>query len=243
LNSALVPTYVGFPAPSIFSSTSLSVSFYSLEPFEPGRARASSDAERFQYYFTSRQSFTRENQAMVGNPIVQDLTSALGGITAAVAALTALCTAGASFIVAGRKFWQQLKVQERQIEDANRRIDEQQIRLNKLVETSMSDSCFHHLAGIYLLHEYKYLQDKQLGELFQREFYFLKNRGFIGPETLEFDERLHGTNIAEKAWPTPTGLLYIELRKTDIPVDWLSVEKRGNLRIEAARKLGLQITG
>jgi hypothetical protein len=113
---------------------------------------------------------------------------------------------------------------------------------NQLVETSMSDSCFY-LAGIYLLLEYKYLQDNSWASCFQREFYFLKNLGFIGPETLKFDERLHGANIAEKASPMPTGLLYIELRKTDIPVDWLSVEKRRNLRIEAARKLGLQNAG
>jgi hypothetical protein len=178
---------------------------------------------------------------MAEDVIFQDITSAVGGITAAVAAITALCTAGASLIVAGRKFWLQLKMNEDKIEEANKKIEDQQTRLNKLVETSMSNSCFHHLAGIYLLHKYEYLQDKKLGELFQREFYFLKNRGFIGPATVEFDERLHETNIAEKAWPTETGKLYIELRKKDVPADWLPVENRDNLKIDVARELRLKL--
>jgi hypothetical protein len=178
---------------------------------------------------------------MADNAIFKDVTSTVGGITGAIVALTAFCTAGASLIVAGRKFWQQLKMNEHKIEEANKRIEDQQIRLNKMVETSMSNACFHHLAGIYLLHRYEYLQDEKLGELFQREFYFLKNRGFIEPETVEFDERLHETNIAEKVWPTETGKLYIELRKKDVPPDWLSVENRNNLKIEIARKLGLTL--
>jgi len=64
---------------------------------------------------------------------------------------------------------------ERQLEQASKRIDEQRNRINKLVE------------------------------LFQREFYFLKNRGFIGPATLEFDERLHGTTSRRRRREHPPG--------------------------------------
>jgi hypothetical protein len=132
---------------------------------------------------------------------------------------------------------------EKQIKETGKKVEEQQARINALVETSMSVSIFHHLAGIYMLHKYEYLQNEKVGELFRREFYFLKNRGFIEPETLEFDERLNGKNIAELAWPTRIGKTYIELRKDDIPKDWLSAdpEKRGNLKTEVARTLGLKL--
>jgi hypothetical protein len=135
---------------------------------------------------------------------------------------------------------EKIAAQQRALKD---RVEEQQKVINKLVETSMSASVFHHLAGVYLLETYEYLQDKRIGELFRREFYFLKNRGFIGPETLEFDERLHKQNVAKLAKPTEIGERYIELRKADIPKDWLSPDpdKRKNLRIDVARKLGLEI--
>jgi hypothetical protein len=134
---------------------------------------------------------------------------------------------------------------EKQVKETSMKVEEQQARINRLVETSMSPSVFRHLAGIYLLHEYTYLQDdgEVVGDLFHREFYFLKLRGLIGPETLEFDKRLHGTNIVEQAWPTEIGKIYIELRKDDIPKDWLSAdpEKRKNLKIDVARALGLNV--
>jgi hypothetical protein len=133
---------------------------------------------------------------------------------------------------------------EKQIEEANKKLAEQQALIYKLVETSMSTSAFHHLAGIYLLKQYLYLQDAAIGELFRREFYYLKDRGFIAPETLEFDERLHGANIAELAWPTEPGKIYIDLRKNDIPEEWLSPdpEKRRNLKVQVASALGLRFS-
>lgn len=131
----------------------------------------------------------------------------------------------------------------KQIQETRKKVDEQQAAINKLVETSMSDSAFRHLAGIYLLREYLYLQNSKVGELFRREFYFLKNRGFIGPETLEFDESLNNRNLAELAFATEAGKTYIDLRKSDIPSDWLSPEPRfrKNLKIEAARSLQLSL--
>jgi hypothetical protein len=138
---------------------------------------------------------------------------------------------------------QAFEKQQQKVHEHERLLKEQQELIYKLVETSMSDSIFHHLAGIYMLHKYKYWQNKEVGELFQREFYFLKHRGFIGPETLEFDERLNGKNIAELAWPTRLGEIYIKLKKNDIPKDWLSAdpEKRGNLKTDVARTLELKL--
>ena len=75
----------------------------------------------------------------------------------------------------------------------------------------------------------------------KREFYFLKDRGFIGPEDLEFDERLDSTNIAKIAKPTEIGKTYVKLRKGDIPREWLLPEKRGNLKLDVARGLGLRL--
>lgn len=123
------------------------------------------------------------------------------------------------------------------------KVEEQQKLINRLVETSMSLSAFRHLAGITILRKYKYRQNEEVDELFQREFYYLKNRGFIGPETLEFFEGLNNTNMAEKAIPTEIGRIYITLRKDDIPKEWLSTDpdKRANLKTDVARELGLEI--
>ncbi len=168
-------------------------------------------------------------------------------ITSIVVALTALGTAIAALIKAGGTVWEELTkrvvANEKQIKETNKKVEEQQALINKLVETSMSASAFRHLAGITVLHVYNYWQNEEVGELFQREFYYLKNRGFIGPETLEFDERLNRTNIAERARPTEIGKIYIALRKDDIPKDWLSAdpEKRRNLKIDVARDLGLKV--
>jgi hypothetical protein len=133
---------------------------------------------------------------------------------------------------------------EKQINETTKKVEEQQALINKLVETSISVGAFRHLAGIYLLHDYKYRQNEEVGELFQREFYHLKHRGFIEPETLEFDKRLDGTNIANLARPTDLGRIYIGLRKKDIPEDWLSPdpEKRKNLRVDIARTLQLKLS-
>jgi hypothetical protein len=121
------------------------------------------------------------------------------------------------------------------------KVNEQQKIINKLVETSMSASAFRHLAGITLLREYKYRQNITVRNFVQREFYYLKDRGFIGPAMLEFDESLNGQNVADKAVPTETGLLYLTLRKDDVPKEWLDPAKRANLKVDVARKLGLQV--
>jgi hypothetical protein len=107
----------------------------------------------------------------------------------------------------------------------------------------MSDSAFHHLAGITLLREYKYWQNHNVGELFRRELYYLKDRGFIGPATLEFFGEMDGTNLVGKAMPTEIGRIYVRLRRADVPQDWLSADpsKRQNLKVDVARGLGLAV--
>src|SRR5262245_58175881 len=125
------------------------------------------------------------------------------------------------------------------------RVNEQQKLINRLVETSMSAAVFRHLTGITILHEYKYWQNAEVGDLWQREFYYLKDRGFIGPERQEFFREMDGINVAGKAVPTEIGIIYIKLRKGDVPKDWLSAEpsKRRNLKVEVARGLGLEVPG
>jgi hypothetical protein len=73
-----------------------------------------------------------------------------------------------------------MRLQQRQ-DILESKLVEQQVLINKLVETSISTTAFHHLAGIYLLKRYIYRQDASVGELFQREFYHLKHHGLIGP--------------------------------------------------------------
>ena len=123
------------------------------------------------------------------------------------------------------------------------RVNEQQQLINKLVETSMSASTFCHLTGITILHEYKYWQNDKVGELFRRQLYYLKDRGFIEPETLEFFQDMDDTNLVGKAWPTEIGRIYAALRKGDISKEWLSVNPRSrqNLKVDVARGLGLEV--
>jgi effector-associated domain 1 (EAD1)-containing protein len=123
------------------------------------------------------------------------------------------------------------------------KVNEQQKLINKLVETSISANAFRHLAGITILHEYKYWQNDEVGELFRREFYYLKDRGFIGPETQEFFKEMDGTNLVGRVRPTEIGELYITLRTGDVPKDWLSADpsKRPNLKVDVARGLGLEV--
>jgi len=135
-------------------------------------------------------------------------------------------------------------------------LQDQQEQINRLV-TAMSPSVFRHLAGIYILQSYLYRQnyeapdgkgkDEQgetaVGDLFQRECYYLKHHGFIEPPTLEFDTRLHKQNLAELARPTELGLLCLQLRRDDIPkleddgIKW--IDKKENLRRDAVQRLGL----
>jgi hypothetical protein len=148
-----------------------------------------------------------------------------------------------ALVVGTGGFRAELNSVKERIEETSKKVEEQQKLINKLVETSMSPSVFRHLAGITILREYKYWQNEKVGELFQREFYYLKIRGFIGPETLEFFETMNDTNIAEKARPTDIGKIYITLCKDDVPKEWLSTDpdKRKNLKIDVARDLGLEV--
>ena len=111
-------------------------------------------------------------------------------ITTFVVALTALVAAIVALIRAGGGLWKEImgrvEASEKQIKETNEKVQEQQAIITKLVEKSTSDEAFHHLAGITILHEYKYWQNEKVGDLFQRQFYFLKDRGLIEPSTLEF---------------------------------------------------------
>jgi hypothetical protein len=104
---------------------------------------------------------------------------------------------------------------EKAISNLQLKLGEQQSILNELVKYSMSASIFHHLCGIAILKEYKYYH----GLANQREFYFLRDNGFIRPkfeEFLDFNENVNGTNLVEKAEPTQIGLLCVKLRKDEI---------------------------
>lgn len=179
------------------------------------------------------------------------ITAIVLALGALLAAIASLLQGGGQVLKAGGQLWKELTervvASENQIEETNKRIDEQQRMINSLVETSMSPSAFHHLAGISLLRNYEYHQNEEVGELIKREFYFLKDRGFIGPRPptsdaeLEFNERLDGANVARIARPTEIGKTYIKLRKEDIPQEWLSPEKRENLKLDVVRDLGLQL--
>jgi len=122
-------------------------------------------------------------------------------------------------------------------------VNEQQQLINKLVETSISAGAFHHLAGLALLRRYFYWDHSHdVTDEFRREFYHLKDRGFIGPERLEFYRELDGTNMVGKAELTETGWIYLKLRKADVPADWLTnQDMRENLKIDVARGLGLEV--
>ncbi len=133
-----------------------------------------------------------------------------------------------------------------------KRQDDQQEEINRLV-TAMSPSTFRHLAGIYILKKYEYAA----GDLVQREFYYLKDHGFIGPATLEFDEGLRDKNIGTDASreyrvePTELGLSCLKLRKKDIlkiddkDIKWLDTSNENmkkNINFAAVRELGLKVT-
>jgi hypothetical protein len=148
---------------------------------------------------------------------------------------------------------------------------DQQKQINELATYSMSTRVFRHLAGITILNEYLYRQNEVakhrtdgkdehgedvVGDLFMREFYDLKNRGFIGPSTLEFTPGLHKKNIARNAQPTnraePTnlGLTCLKLRKDDLLEirdddgnKWVAniTKMRSNLNLSAVKELGLKV--
>lgn len=102
--------------------------------------------------------------------------------------------------------------------------------LNKLVTYGMSASIFRHLCGIGLLKEYNY-DDNPTN---RREFYFLRDNGFIMPKSrafIEFDQNTPH-NVCEVAAPTPIGWTFIKLRFAEVPKDWLTAEKAPNLAVD-----------
>ena len=91
------------------------------------------------------------------------------------------------------------------------KVDQQQRIIDELVKYAMSASIFRHLCGITLLKEYKYFHND--GN--RREFYFLRDAGYIKPRFdgfIEFNDGLHGRNIADVAEATPIGRLCVKLR-------------------------------
>jgi hypothetical protein len=108
-------------------------------------------------------------------------------------------------------------------------VAEQQELINQLVKFSMSASIFTHLCGVAMLHKYNYIDND--GN--RREFYFLRDNGFIRPRGgagwLEFDKRLDARNVNEIAEPTPIGLTCVRLRKSEIPANILT--DLGNLKL------------
>jgi len=101
-------------------------------------------------------------------------------------------------------------------------VAEQQELINQLVKFSMSASIFVHLCGITLLRTYNYADN----EGNRREFYFLRDNGFIRPKAgvgwLEFNDRLDKKNVGDFAEPTPIGLTCVRLRRADIPLNMLA---------------------
>jgi hypothetical protein len=129
------------------------------------------------------------------------------------------------------------------IRGVEEQLKQHQALINELVTTSVSRYVLEHLAGITLLKEYKYWQNETVGTRFQREFYYLKDRGLIGPDNQEFFAELDNSNIAEMVWPTETGLTYLNLHRDLVPSEWLSInpDKRMNLKVDVAQKLGLKM--
>jgi hypothetical protein len=91
------------------------------------------------------------------------------------------------------------------------------------------------LCGVALLKEYKYAH---MVGLTQREWYHLKDHGYIQPRAphtpreLEFNEQSDGRNFAEIAEPTEFGWSTIKVWKKDIPPHLLG--DKDNLRIDPA---------
>jgi hypothetical protein len=119
---------------------------------------------------------------------------------------------------------QQIRVDEQQ-----QLVQKQQRMIDELVKYAMSASIFRHLCGVALLKEYKY--DHSDGN--RREFYFLRDAGYIKPRFdgfIEFNGGLHGKNAAEIAEPTPIGKLCVKLRQSEIPSEMLN--DLNNLRLK-----------
>src|SRR4051812_30920111 len=92
----------------------------------------------------------------------------------------------------------QVRALKREQEQQRIQVDEQQQTIQELVKYAMSASIFRHLCGITLLNQYKYWHDD--GN--RREFYFLRDAGYIKPRFsgfLEFNQDLNGRNVSEIA--------------------------------------------
>ncbi len=124
----------------------------------------------------------------------------------------------------------EIESQKHKTNEQGLRIDQQGRIIEDLVKYAMSASIFHHLAGIVLLKEYRY-HDSDVN---RREFYFLRDAGLIKPkygDFIDFDAKLDGANVIDRAEPTPIGYLCVKLRKADIPPEMIS--DAANLRIHA----------
>ena len=122
----------------------------------------------------------------------------------------------------------EMEAQKQKTNAQGLKLDEQGRVIEDLVRYAMSASIFHHLAGIVLLKEYRY-HDSDVN---RREFYFLRDAGYIRPKSagfIDFNANLEGANIIDRAEPTPIGYLCVRLRKGDIPEEM--VRDTGNLRV------------
>jgi hypothetical protein len=123
----------------------------------------------------------------------------------------------------------QVRALKRDQDQQQIQVNEQQRIIDELVKYAMSASIFRHLCGVTLLKEYKYSHND--GN--RREFYFLRDAGYIKPRFdgfIEFDEGLNGRNIADAAEATPIGRLCVKLRQSEIPPQML--DDRNNLRVQ-----------
>jgi hypothetical protein len=121
-----------------------------------------------------------------------------------------------------------VKDQQIRVDEQQQLVEQQQKMIDELVKYAMSASIFRHLCGITLLKDYKYFHND--GN--RREFYFLRDAGYIKPKHdgfIEFYEGLNATNIADVAEATPIGRLCVKLRQSEIPPQML--QDINNLRI------------
>lgn len=119
--------------------------------------------------------------------------------------------------------------QQLQVNQQQQVVEQQQRMIDELVKYAMSASIFRHLCGLTLLKDYKYVHND--GN--RREFYFLRDAGYIKPRFdgfIEFNEGLNGRNIADIAEATPIGRLCVKLRQSEIPPQML--DDLNNLRVK-----------
>jgi Predicted nucleotide-binding protein containing TIR-like domain len=123
----------------------------------------------------------------------------------------------------------QVRALKREQEQQQIQVDQQQRMIDELVRYAMSASIFRHLCGVTLLKDYKYFHN----EGNRREFYFLRDAGYIKPRFdgfIEFNEGLNGRNVADIAEATPIGRLCVKLRQSEIAPQML--DDSNNLRVK-----------